>query len=44
MKIALVIIWGIIGILNLTFGEISRLSYGMAWFLLMVYMILDVIK
>lgn len=40
LKIFNVIIWAIAGILNLTNDKISKLSYGLAWGVLMLYLIM----
>ena len=43
MKIALVIMWGIAGIIDLRSKQISKISYACVWGLLMFYLILNAI-
>jgi hypothetical protein len=40
LKIFNVIVWAIAGILNLASDKISKLSYGLAWGVLMLYLIM----
>lgn len=40
LKIFNVIIWFAAGILNLTNDKISKLSYGLAWGVLMLYLVM----
>lgn len=39
LKIFNVIIWAIAGVLNLACDEISKISYGMMWLVLMMYLV-----
>ena len=44
MKIALLIIWVIIGLINLVFLEdIPKLSYGLMWVVLMCELVLNLV-
>ena len=43
MELALVIVWGISGILNLCCKEVSKFSYGLMWVMLMFCLIQDML-
>ena len=43
MNILLLCLWGLIGVLNLASGEISKGSYGLIWFVLMTQLIARVL-
>lgn len=43
MDIALVIMWGIVGIIDLNREKIPKISYACVWGLLMCYLILNAI-
>lgn len=41
LKIFCVAIWSIVGIVNLMSNKISKLSYGLAWSVLMLHLIVN---
>lgn len=44
MNVALMILWGIIGIINLWSGDISRLNYGLIWGALLLQFIANIVE
>ena len=44
MEIVLLLLWAIIGIVNLLSGGISKASYGFMWFAFMLVLIANVMK